>query len=82
MRESRTRGIRRERLNRNLRGNFSIERVVGVWNMQAEEIVVGGTTFKGYLDRYTHRKGLEEFWPNTGNWDQLKKHLVRHEQVA
>lgn len=53
--ESRTREHRfkvrgGDRLNRNLRGNLFIERVVGVWKELPEE---AGTiaTFKKYLDR-------------------------------
>lgn len=63
-----------EKFNRNLKGNFFIQRVEGVRNELSEEVVEAQTiiTFKRPLDRYKTRKGLEGYGPSADKWDWFR----------
>lgn len=45
--------------------------MVGIHNKLPDKVVETNTItiFKKYLDRYTNRKGLKEYTPNTDRWD-------------
>jgi len=52
-----------EKFRGDVRGRFFTQRVVNVWNVLPEEVVGAGTiaAFKGHLDKYMSRMGLEGY---------------------
>ena len=70
--ESITRGhrfkVRGARFKGDVRGRFFTERVVGAWNTLLGEAVEADTvvTFKGHLDKYMNRMGIEGYGPRKG----------------
>ena len=70
--ESITRGhrfkVRGASFKRDVRGRFFTERVVGAWNPLPGEVVEvdTGVTFKGRLDKYMNRMGIEGIWSPEG----------------
>ena len=70
--ESITRGhrfkVRGARFKGDVRGKFFTQRVVGAWNLLSGEVVEAETivTFKGRLDKYMNRMGIEGYGPRKG----------------
>ena len=51
-----------------VRGRFFTQRVVGAWNSLPGEVVEADTvvSFKGHLDKYMNRLGIEGYGPRKG----------------
>ena len=70
--ESMTRGHRFKmqgaRFKGDVRGKFFTQRVVGAWNSLPGEVVEADTivSFKGRLDKYMNRMGIEGYGPRMG----------------
>ena len=70
--ESITRGhrfkVRGARFKEDVPGKFFTQRVVGAWNSLPGKVVEADTvvTFKGRLDKYMNRMGIEGYGPRKG----------------
>jgi len=57
--------VRGGRFKHDVRGTFFTQRVVSAWK-SLPEVVDMIVTFKGHLDKYTNRMGIEGYGPRKG----------------
>jgi len=60
--------VRGARFQGDVQGKCFTQRLVGAWNSLPREVVEADTivTFKGHLDKYMNRMGIEGYGPRKG----------------